>query len=335
MNVLSTLTAKFLTFFTSSLIIVASLVGSGLIAAAPAAAGSPPSLQLPFRCGEVWKGDSGKSSAHADGDEIDFNWGDTADADRGKPVLAAAAGRVTTSAHQGSKNGYGHLVTIGHGGGWVSYYAHLDRRDVAEGDTVAQGEQIGTVGDTTSPGNSFTPHLHFEIRNGPGQRDIQPAVFDGSKFDYPSASVRSRNSCDGNEPDDKRPRPYRVRATLDGRTAKDMANHAAPDRYEKGSQVTIVCQDSGPVTYHGSKIWDLTSDGLWVVDYYVGTGHTGFSPDLPRCELPKSYKATETLNGWKQKSLKGPARENLYKKGSMVKVVCQAHGETNYRGSTI
>jgi GH24 family phage-related lysozyme (muramidase) len=218
----------------------------------------------------------------------------------------------------------------------VSYYAHLDQRQVDEGDIVKQGETIGTVGDTTSPDNDpMTPHLHFEIRNGPEQEDIQPAVFDGKTFDYPTASVRSRNTCDDKRPDDDEPRAYPVRATLDGRTAKDMANHAAPDRYKKGSKVTVVCQDSGPVTYNGNKIWDLTSDGLWIVDYYVGTGHTGFSPDLPRCELPKAYKATETLNGWKQKSLKGQAREDLYRKGSAVKVVCQAHGEVNYRGSTI
>jgi len=34
---------------------------------------------------------------------------------------------------------------------------------------------------------------------------------------------------------------YTVTATLDGRTAKSMTNHAAPNKYPKGSQVTVVC----------------------------------------------------------------------------------------------
>ncbi len=47
--------------------------------------------------------------------------------------------------------------------------------------------------------------------------------------------------------------------------------------------ITVKCQDSGPVTYGGSTVWDYTSDNLWVVDYYVKTGYTDFDPDLPRC----------------------------------------------------
>ncbi len=58
--------------------------------------------------------------------------------------------------------GYGNLVIIDHNIDYLTLYAHLDQIDVAEGDIVAQGQVIGTVGST---GNSTGPHLHFEIRD--------------------------------------------------------------------------------------------------------------------------------------------------------------------------
>ncbi|MFI9844649.1 M23 family metallopeptidase, partial [Nonomuraea sp. NPDC051941] len=116
-----------------------------------------PSFQLPFPCGQTWTGNSSGSSAHKSY-EIDFNRGSTADADRGDTVVAAAAGTVVISAHQGSTNGYGNLVKIDHGGGWTTYYAHLTMRSVSAGAQVSQGQKIGTVGNTSKPGNNISPH---------------------------------------------------------------------------------------------------------------------------------------------------------------------------------
>lgn len=71
-----------------------------------------------------------------------------------------------------SETGYGNLVKIDHGNGIVTYYAHLLRPDVKEGQTVKQGELIGKVGNS---GRSYGYHCHFEVRvNG---KSVHPAEF--------------------------------------------------------------------------------------------------------------------------------------------------------------
>jgi hypothetical protein len=162
------------------------------------AAGPRPRFQMPFPCGQTWTGNNPNSSAHRTPWEIDWNRGGSPRADLGDAVVAAAAGTVVTSAHQGSANGYGNLVVIDHGGGWKTYYAHLRVRTVARGARVAQGQKIGEVGNTSKPGNNISPHLHFEVRttDRPYPRSIQPAVFDGARFGYPQQTLTSRN-CGG------------------------------------------------------------------------------------------------------------------------------------------
>ncbi|MFC5822924.1 M23 family metallopeptidase [Nonomuraea insulae] len=153
-------------------------------------------FQLPFPCGQTWTGNSSGSSAHESW-EIDFNRGSSAGADLGDTVVAAAAGTVAISAHQGSVNGYGNLVKIDHGGGWATYYAHLNSRSVSAGQAVSQGQQIGTVGNTSKPGNNISPHLHYEVRLGTSYpSNIQKAVFNGVTFGYPQQAVTSKN-CGG------------------------------------------------------------------------------------------------------------------------------------------
>ncbi|MFI9552480.1 M23 family metallopeptidase [Nonomuraea endophytica] len=153
-------------------------------------------FQLPFPCGQSWTGNSSASSAHQSW-EIDFNRGSTADADLGDPVVAAASGTVVISAHQGSTNGYGNLVKIDHGSGWTTYYAHLNVRSVSAGQAVSQGQQLGTVGRTSKPGNNISPHLHYEVRQGEGYPgNIRKAVFNGTTFGYPVQTLTSRN-CGG------------------------------------------------------------------------------------------------------------------------------------------
>ncbi|MEU6711131.1 M23 family metallopeptidase [Nonomuraea sp. NPDC046802] len=153
-------------------------------------------FQLPFPCGQSWTGNSSGSSAHQSW-EIDFNRGSTADADLGDPVVAAASGTVVISSHQGSVNRYGNLVKIDHGGGYATYYAHLNTRSVSVGQSVSQGQQIGTVGNTSAPGNNISPHLHYEVRLGNSYpSNIQKAVFNGVTFGYPNQTLTSRN-CGG------------------------------------------------------------------------------------------------------------------------------------------
>lgn len=75
----------------------------------------------------------------------------------GTNVLAAEGGTVITA---GWNNSYGYYVTISHGSGLVTLYAHNSKLLVSRGQTVTKGQTIAKVGST---GNSTGPHIHFEV----------------------------------------------------------------------------------------------------------------------------------------------------------------------------
>jgi len=77
----------------------------------------------------------------------------------GDPIVAADAGVIMFSGW--SSGGYGYTVAIDHGNGYQTLYAHLNGVSVACGQSVRQGQLIGSGG---SSGNSTGPHLHFEVR---------------------------------------------------------------------------------------------------------------------------------------------------------------------------
>ena len=76
----------------------------------------------------------------------------------GTPIHAAAAGTVVIAAWVG---GYGNYTCINHGGGIATCYAHQSSIGVSVGQSVKQGQVIGSSGCT---GHCFGPHLHFEVR---------------------------------------------------------------------------------------------------------------------------------------------------------------------------
>lgn len=76
----------------------------------------------------------------------------------GTAIYAAEDGVVLTS---GWVNGYGYTVTVNHGGGYVTLYAHCSKLLVSAGQTVTRGQTIAKVGST---GNSTGNHLHFEVK---------------------------------------------------------------------------------------------------------------------------------------------------------------------------
>jgi murein DD-endopeptidase MepM/ murein hydrolase activator NlpD len=75
----------------------------------------------------------------------------------GTPIEAPAAGTVTSA---GWSTGYGNTVTIDHGFGLVTRYAHASRLLVRPGQRVRRGERIALVGNT---GLATGPHLHYEV----------------------------------------------------------------------------------------------------------------------------------------------------------------------------
>ena len=94
------------------------------------------------------------------GGSSEFHPGQDIAAPHGTPVFAPADGRVVEA---GWKNGYGQTVVIDHGNGLTTRYGHLSKIEVASGQELKRGEQLGLVGST---GRSTGPHLHYEVRLG-------------------------------------------------------------------------------------------------------------------------------------------------------------------------
>jgi murein DD-endopeptidase MepM/ murein hydrolase activator NlpD len=81
-------------------------------------------------------------------------------------VVASDSGYVTFAGWD--RTGYGNLVIINHGNGFITYYAHLSKILVQRGDSVAVGQRIGSVG---CSGTCTGSHLHFEIRQNDVSRN--------------------------------------------------------------------------------------------------------------------------------------------------------------------
>ena len=100
---------------------------------------------------------------------------------KGSPVFATGDGVVKKIRH--SRRGYGNTITVDHGYGYKTFYAHLSKIEVRRGQRVKRGETIGLVGNT---GKSTAPHLHYEIIKNNRKinpiyyffNDLSPAQFD-------------------------------------------------------------------------------------------------------------------------------------------------------------
>jgi len=87
----------------------------------------------------------------------------------GSRVLSSGDGIVSWA---GERSGYGNLVEITHGNGYVTRYGHNKNLLVAVGDIVKKGQQIAVLGST---GRSTGPHVHFEVvHNG---QQVNPSKF--------------------------------------------------------------------------------------------------------------------------------------------------------------
>ena len=76
----------------------------------------------------------------------------------GEPVYAVADGIIKEIIK--SRKGLGNVVVIDHGNGYVTRYAHLADIETRKGRKVRMGTRLGYVGVS---GNSFAPHLHYEV----------------------------------------------------------------------------------------------------------------------------------------------------------------------------
>lgn len=88
----------------------------------------------------------------------------------GTPVRAVEQGTVAMA---GPFEGYGPSVLVSHGGGYYSLYLYLQRVVVRQGETVARGQSVGTVGGTGTPEGA---HIEFQIR-GPTGEAVDPLAW--------------------------------------------------------------------------------------------------------------------------------------------------------------
>ena len=90
--------------------------------------------------------------------------------DIGTEIIAAAGGEVLELRE--NKEGYGKLLIIDHGNGFITRYGQLSEFKVKEGDRVEKGEVIALSGNS---GMSTGPHLHYEvIKDG---KNVDPAEY--------------------------------------------------------------------------------------------------------------------------------------------------------------
>lgn len=89
--------------------------------------------------------------------KVQFHDGIDLAASSGTPILAMAPGTVTRS---GQNGGYGNYISIDHGGGLMSFYAHCSALYARQGEAVKAGQKIAAVGTT---GSSTGNHLHFGV----------------------------------------------------------------------------------------------------------------------------------------------------------------------------
>ncbi|MFC7546802.1 peptidoglycan DD-metalloendopeptidase family protein [Plantactinospora sp. GCM10030261] len=251
-----------------SLLISGVLAASVLGPAAPAMAA--PTFKVPFPCGQSWSGQT--RTNHSPAYAVDFNRTD----DLGDPVVASAPGTVDRVADLGGTS-YGKYVRIDHGGGYTTYYAHLNGFNVSVGQSIGYGKVIGWVGST---GGSTGPHLHYEQRlNG---ADIQVRFNGALALYWGTRTYTSDNACSsstGSGTVNTSGTPLTVRSG-------PGTGYTAVGTVADGTRVTIHCQTSGSTvtgTYGTSSIWDRIGSGRFIADAYVYTGYDGYIPGVPRC----------------------------------------------------
>ena len=227
-----------------------------------------PLFQLPFPCGQVWAGQT--RTNHSPPLSVDFNRADDLD----DPVVAAASGVVTRVANEGSTS-YGRWIEINHVGGYRTRYAHLSTQLVAVNQTVARGQQIGTLGNT---GGSTGPHLHYEQRlDGVA---VKAKFNNVTALYYGTSNYTSQSACNVTGV------VARINTGSGALTVRAEATNAsaAVGTVDDGAQVTITCQKTGAAvagTYGTSSLWDKIGNG-YVPDAYVSTGSDGqVAPTCP------------------------------------------------------
>jgi len=146
--------------------------------------------RMPLANTYITSGFGGRADPFGGGGErhkgIDFK------ASVGDPVLSVADGVVSFA---GARSGYGNVVEVDHGNGYVTRYAHNSRLVVKPGDLVRAGQTVARAGST---GRSTGAHVHFEVwEDG---RVVNPRKFLGENTTPVGGRGAGRSNCLAWEP---------------------------------------------------------------------------------------------------------------------------------------
>lgn len=112
----------------------------------------------------------------------------------GTAIFAARPGTVTKSGKNGD---YGNYISIDHGGGMVTFYAHCKTLLVKNGASVSAGQKIATVGST---GSSTGNHLHFGMhKNGEKVNPLNYVAASDNAGNYTGPNSKSSSSSSSTE----------------------------------------------------------------------------------------------------------------------------------------
>ena len=167
--------------------IIAVLVGAAVVVA-PGTAMAAPTFKVPFPCGQTWSGQT--RTNHSPANAIDFNRTD----DLGDPVVASAPGTVDVVTNLGSTS-YGKYVRINHGGGYTTYYAHLNGFNVSVGAVggLRLGHRLGRAPPAARPVRTCTTssaRRHRRFRSGSTVRSRSTGARRTTPVTMPAAAVR-------------------------------------------------------------------------------------------------------------------------------------------------
>lgn len=171
------------------------------------------------------------------GTDIKLNHGDT--------VHAAFAGVVTKASVY---YGYGILVVLKHPDNLETYYAHLSKALVREGDVVKVGEPVGLGGRT---GRATTDHLHFEIRKN-GKHMNAENFFNFNDHVVKTLAFERRSSSSSEVPVKKAKAKAKIKTKAKSSSTEETTG--APSKYHTVKK--------GDTLYSISKKYGTTVDNL-------------------------------------------------------------------------
>ncbi|EIT83876.1 peptidase m23 [Fictibacillus macauensis ZFHKF-1] len=249
-----------LSIFAVAILIISSVLGYFGAEKAEAA----PLFQVPFPCGQKWAGQT--RTNHSPANSVDLNRAN----DENDVVVASAPGTVDRVENLGNRS-YGKFIVINHGGGWKTYYAHLNHFSVKRGQKVTFGQAIGKVGNT---GGSYGAHLHYEQRyNG----NVMKIRWNGAQIHYwGERTYTSKNKCSNGSATGTVKLPKNMKALNAHQKASTKSKVTAS--FKNGAKVKISCQTTGDTvkgTYGTSKIWNKVGKDRYVPDAYIFTGSDG------------------------------------------------------------